>query len=510
LDESKCLREEWALKTLPRAVILKRFATDLRVLLRAIDFGIGARKIALVARLTTVFPVSPALHGRQRRGYNKSSHRFSFCEHSCAMENTPTEKPNVVIVGAGFGGLEAAKKLACENVRVTVIDRTNYHLFQPLLYQVATAALSPADIAAPVRAVLSKWKNVEVILAEVQSVDVDAKKIKTTDTEIGYDFLILATGARHSYFGHNEWEKLAPGLKSLEDAIELRRRLLMAFEYAEKVTDEGARKAAMTFVIIGGGPTGVEMAGAIAEIARYTLAKDFRHIDPSEARVILIEGDPRLLAAFPEDLSASALKQLVDLGVEVRTGTRATNLTEGGVQAGNEFIPCRVKIWAAGNNASFVGKTLGTPVDQVGRVMVNGDLTIPGHPEVQVIGDLANFSHQTGQPLPGVSPVAMQQGRHAARNILAMIEGRRPQHFRYWDKGSMATIGRNKAVADLNLVHLSGLPAWLVWLFVHIIFLVGFRNRLAVLFQWAWAYFTFNKGARLITRNFQAEQRPPA
>ena len=426
------------------------------------------------------------------------------------MENAPTEKPDVVIVGAGFGGLEAAKKLACQDVSVTVIDRTNYHLFQPLLYQVATAALSPADIAAPVRAILSKCKNLEVILAEVQSVDVAAKKIKTTDMEIPYDFLILATGARHSYFGHNEWEKLAPGLKSLEDAIELRRRLLMAFEYAEKVTDEAARKTAMTFVIIGGGPTGVEMAGAIAEIARYTLAKDFRHIDPSQARVILIEGEPRLLASFPEDLSASAMKQLVDLGVEVRTGARATNLTEAGLQVGDEFIPCRVKVWAAGNNASFVGKTLGVPVDRVGRVMVNDDLTIPGHPEVQVIGDLANFSHQTGQPLPGVSPVAMQQGRHAARNILRMIQNRKPQRFRYWNKGSMATIGRNKAVADLNLIHLSGLPAWLVWLFVHIIFLVGFRNRLAVLFQWGWAYFTFNAGARLITRNFQSEMRPPA
>jgi NADH dehydrogenase len=426
------------------------------------------------------------------------------------MENAPTEKPHVVIVGAGFGGLAAAKKLARQDVSVTVIDRTNYHLFQPLLYQVATAALSPADIAAPVRAILSKSKNLEVILAEVQSVDVAAKKIKTTDMEIPYDFLILATGARHSYFGHNEWEKLAPGLKSLEDAIELRRRLLMAFEYAEKVTDEAARKTAMTFVIIGGGPTGVEMAGAIAEIARYTLAKDFRHIDPSQARVILIEGEPRLLASFPEDLSASAMKQLVDLGVEVRTGARATNLTEAGLQVGDEFIPCRVKVWAAGNNASFVGKTLGVPVDRVGRVMVNDDLTIPGHPEVQVIGDLANFSHQTGQPLPGVSPVAMQQGRHAARNILRMIQNRKPQRFRYWNKGSMATIGRNKAVADLNLIHLSGLPAWLVWLFVHIIFLVGFRNRLAVLFQWGWAYFTFNAGARLITRNFQSEMRPPA
>src|SRR5213080_1096501 len=419
-------------------------------------------------------------------------------------------KPHVVIIGAGFGGLEAAKKLACKDVRVTVIDRTNYHLFQPLLYQVATAALSPADIAAPIRGILSKCGNIDVILAEVESVDTEAKKVKTVDLQIDYDYLILATGARHSYFGHSEWEKLAPGLKSLEDAVELRRRILMAFEYAEKTTDEAARKAAMTFVIIGGGPTGVELAGAIAEISRHTLARDFRHINPSQARVILIEGESRLLAAFPEDLSASALKQLVDLGVEVRTATRATNLTEAGVQVGNEFIPCRVKIWAAGNDASFVGKTLGAAVDRVGRVLVNDDLTIPGHPEIQVIGDLANFSHQTGQPLPGVSPVAMQQGRHAARNILAMIEGRKPQSFRYWDKGSMATIGRNKAVADLHLLHLSGIPAWLAWLFVHIIFLVGFRNRIAVLFQWAWAYLTFNAGARLITRNFQSETRPPA
>src|SRR5438876_6749753 len=301
-------------------------------------------------------------------------------------------KPHVVIIGAGFGGLEAAKKLSGEDVRVTVIDRTNYHLFQPLLYQVATAALSPADIAAPVRAVLSKCKNMEVILAEVQSVDVAAKKIKTTDMEIPYDFLILATGARHSYFGHDEWEKLAPGLKSLEDAIELRRRLLMAFEYAEKITDEAARKAAITFVIIGGGPTGVEMAGAIAEIARYTLAKDFRHIDPSQARIILVEGEPRVLGAFPEDLSASALKQLADLGVEVRLGVHAANLTEAGLNIGDEFIPCRVKIWAAGNNASFIGQTLAAPIDPVGRVVVNNDLTIPGHPDIQVLGDLAHFS----------------------------------------------------------------------------------------------------------------------
>jgi len=426
------------------------------------------------------------------------------------MEKAHKRQPQVIIIGAGFGGLEAAKKLACKDVRLTVIDRTNYHLFQPLLYQVATAALSPADIAAPIRGILSKCKNVEVVLAEVESVDVETRKVKTKDQVFEYDYLILATGARHSYFGHDEWEKLAPGLKSLEDAVELRRRILLAFEFAERTTDEAARKAAMTFVVIGGGPTGVEMAGAIAEISRYTLAKDFRSIDPSEARVILIEGTPRLLAAYPPDLSERARKQLIALGVDVRTGARVTDITESGVKLDGEFIPCRVKIWAAGNNASFVGKTLIASVDRVGRVIVNDDLTIPGHPEVQVIGDLANFSHQTGEPLPGVSPVAMQQGRQAARNILRMIRGGKPQPFRYFDKGSMATIGRNKAVADLKFFHLSGLFAWLAWLFVHIIFLVGFRNRLLVLIQWAWAYLTFDKGARLITRNFQSEHRPPA
>ena len=426
------------------------------------------------------------------------------------METGTTSRPHVIIVGGGFGGLEAAKKLACEDVRVTLVDRTNYHLFQPLLYQVATAALSPADIASPLRAILSECKNMEIIMAEVTGIDVQGRKLQLTDGELAYDYLILATGARHSYFGHPEWEKLAPGLKSLEDAVEIRRRILMAYEYAEKITDPAARKAAMTFAVIGGGPTGVEMAGAIAEIARYTLASDFRHINPSDTRVVLIEGEPRVLAAFPEDLRESATKQLLDLGVEIHTGVHATNLSEAGLQVGDEFIPCRVKVWAAGNTASFLGRSLGAAVDRSGRVMVNDDLTIPDHPEVQVIGDLANFPHQTGRPLPGVSPVAMQQGRHAARNILAMIEGRKPQRFWYFDKGSMATIGRNKAVADLRLVHFSGLPAWLAWLFIHVIFLVGFRNRLAVLFQWAWAYFTFNKGARLITRNFQAEQRPPA
>ena len=425
------------------------------------------------------------------------------------MENQ-TQRPHVVIIGGGFGGLEAAKMLGSQPVRRTVIDRTNYHLFQPLLYQVATAALSPADIAAPIRAVLTKHDNIEVMLAEVKRIDADARTVSTGDREIPYDYLIVATGSRHSYFGNDQWEKLAPGLKSLEDAVEIRRRLLLAFEYAEKIEDEVARKAAMTFAIVGGGPTGVEMAGAIAEIARYTLAKDFKHIDPSDARVILIEGNERVLSGFPEDLSASALRQLKELGVEVFTGARATNLTEEGLEVNGQFIPCRVKIWAAGNNASGLGKCFNVPLDRAGRVLVNDDLTVPDHPEVQVIGDLANFPHQTGQPLPGVSPVAMQQGRHAARNILAMLDGRKPQRFWYWDKGSMATIGRNKAVADLHYMHLTRLPAWLAWLFVHVIFLVGFRNRVAVLLQWAWAYVTFNKGARLITRNFQAEHRPPA
>ena len=425
------------------------------------------------------------------------------------METQAPAAPRVVIIGAGFGGLEAAKHLGGKPVCVTVIDRTNYHLFQPLLYQVATAALSPADIAAPVRGILGRYENIDVVLAEAQAVDVQARLVRTTEREIPYDYLILATGSRHSYFGHDEWETLAPGLKSLEDAIEVRRRILMAFEFAEKTQDPQARAAAMNFVIIGGGPTGVEMAGAIAEIARETLAKDFRHIDPSTARVILVEGDNRVLSAFPEDLSASALKQLQELGVEVITGTHATNLTENGLEVAGKFIPCRVKIWAAGNTASFVGKTLGVPVDRAGRVIVEDDLTIPGHPEVQVIGDLANFtSAKDGKPLPGVSPVAIQQGRHAARNILHMIEGAKAQRFYYWDKGSMATIGRNRAVADLNVVHFSGLPAWLAWLFIHVLYLVGFRNRIAVLFQWAWAYITFNKGARLITRNFQAEHRP--
>lgn len=425
------------------------------------------------------------------------------------MEEPAAPLPHVIIVGAGFGGLEAAKRLGNQPVRVTVLDRTNYHLFQPLLYQVATAALSPADIAEPTRAILNDYRNIEVLLAEVRSVDPTAKTVNIGDHELAYDYLILATGARHSYFGHDEWEKLAPGLKSLEDAVEIRRRILLAFEFAERTTDPELKRAAMTFVVIGGGPTGVEMAGAIAEIARHTLAKDFRQIDPSSARVILIEGEPRVLAGFAADLSASALRQLQELGVEVRTGVHAKNLTENGLEVGDEFIPARVKIWAAGNIASPIATTLGVPLDRARRIIVNADLTVPGHPEVQVIGDLANFSHQGGKPLPGVSPVAIQQGRHAARNVLWMAQGLQPRRFWYWDKGTLATIGRNRAVGDLNFFHLTGFPAWLAWLFVHVFFLIGFRNRIAVVFNWAWSYFSFNKGARLITRNFQAETRPP-
>ena len=416
------------------------------------------------------------------------------------MENAPARKPHVLIVGAGFGGLEAAKLLSDERVRMTVIDRTNHHLFQPLLYQIATAALSPADIAAPIRGILGRCRNTEVILAEVKSVNVEARTVSTGEREIGYDYLILATGSRHSYFGHDEWEKLAPGLKSLEDAIEIRRRLLMAFEYAEKISDEAAKKAAMTFVVIGGGPTGVEMAGAIAEIARYTLDKDFKHIDPSSARVVLVEGDKRVLSSFPEDLSAKALEQLKELGVEVHTGIHAKDLTEEGLQVGEEFIPCRVKIWAAGNTASFVGKTTGAPVDKAGRVIVNEDLTIPGHPEVFVIGDLAAKEQHDGSFVPGVAPAAIQEGQHTAYNLDRAVAGQPLRAFRYRDKGSLATIGRAAAVANFGgRVKFGGFVAWMAWLVIHIFFLIGFRNRFLVITQWAWAYLTYQRGARLIT-----------
>ncbi|MEP6672302.1 MAG: NAD(P)/FAD-dependent oxidoreductase [Chthoniobacter sp.] len=406
--------------------------------------------------------------------------------------------PRVVVIGGGFGGLEAAKALRKTNVRVTLLDRQNHHLFQPLLYQVATAALSPADIAEPLRHILRKQDNTEVIMGEAQRVDVDRKRVVTTDGEIDYDFLILATGARHSYFGHDKWEKFAPGLKSLDDALEIRRRMLLAFEIAEKTDDDDERRAAMTFVVVGGGPTGMEMAGAIAEIARVTLVKDFRHIDSSQARVLLLENAPRVIPQFASDLSESARRQLFDVGVEVRLRTLVEKINEEGVTLkGGEKIPARTVIWAAGNAASPLGATLGVPLDKQGRVIVKEDCSIPGYRDVFVIGDLAHFGGET--PLPGLSPVAMQQGRHVARQIKILLAGGWTQRFDYFDKGTMATIGRNKAVVDAGFLHISGWLAWLAWLFVHILFLIGFRNRLLVFMNWAYAYFTYGRGARLIT-----------
>jgi NADH dehydrogenase len=408
--------------------------------------------------------------------------------------------PRVIIIGGGFGGLETARALRNAGVRVLLLDRQNHHLFQPLLYQVATAALSPADIAEPLRHILRQQGNTEVILTEALRIDTAAKKVITADGEVDYDYLVIAAGARHSYFGHDEWEKLAPGLKSLDDALEIRRRMLMSFEIAEKTDDPATREAAMTFVVVGAGPTGVEMAGAISEIARVTLVKDFRRIDPSQARVILLDFAPRVLPTFHPDLSESARQQLQHIGVEVRLGTAVEQLSEQGVQLkGGEKIAARTLIWAAGNAASPLGASLGVPLDKQGRVIVNDDLSIPGHKEVFVIGDLAHFAVGGEPPLPGLSPVAMQQGQHVAKNIVQLLSGGWTQRFSYFDKGTMATIGRHAAVADAGFIRFSGLPAWLAWLFVHLIFLVGFRNKLMVLFSWAYAYLTYGRGARLIT-----------
>jgi NADH dehydrogenase len=414
--------------------------------------------------------------------------------------------PKVVIVGGGFGGLYAAKELAEKNVRLTLVDRTNHHLFQPLLYQVATAGLSPADIAQPIRHILKEAKNTEVVMAEVDRIDPQSKQVHTTKGLIfSYDYLIVAAGARHSYFGHDEWERFAPGLKNLADALELRRRILQAFEAAEIANSEEERRAALTFIVVGAGPTGVEMAGAVAELARHTLAEDFRRIDPRATRVLLVEGVARVLPAFREDLSRSALKQLQSMGIEVRTGTMVKEVTNHGVTVNGEFIPCRTVIWAAGNAAAPIGKSLSAETDRAGRVIVNEDLTVPGHPEVFAIGDMACFKHQTGEPLPALSPVAMQMGRHAAKNILSRLQGQQLAAFHYFDKGTMATIGRNKAVADLKFVRFGGYLAWLSWLFVHLIFLIGLRNRLLVFFQWTWAYLTYGRGARLIYGTFKPQ-----
>ena len=412
--------------------------------------------------------------------------------------------PRVVIVGGGFGGLYTAKELAGKEVAVTVIDRTNHHLFQPLLYQVATAGLSPADIAQPIRHILKDAKNIDVVMGEVDRIDPHLRQVHTTmNLTYPYDYLVVAAGARHSYFGHDEWEGLAPGLKNLEDALELRRRILNAFEAAEMASSEEDRRAALTFVVVGAGPTGVEMAGAVAELARRTLAEDFRRIDPRATRVLLFEGGPRILPAFREGLSRSALKQLESMAIEVRTGAMVKDVTNQGVRVNEEFISCRTVIWAAGNVAAPIGKSLGAETDRAGRVLVNEDLSVAGHPEIFAIGDMAFFKYQTGQPLPALSPVAMQMGRHAAKNILSLMQGRKPASFRYFDKGTMATIGRNKAIADLKFVRFGGYFAWLSWLFVHLIFLIGLRNRLLVFFQWTWAYFTFGRGARLIYGTFR-------
>jgi NADH dehydrogenase len=420
----------------------------------------------------------------------------------------------VVIVGGGFGGLEAARNLKDAPVQVTVIDRRNFHLFQPLLYQVATGGLSPANIASPLRALLKRQKNTSVVLGEVTGINTARREVHTPEGPLPYDSLIVATGVRHQYFGHAEWERFAPGLKTIEDATAIRRRVLMAFEAAERETDPDAVRAWLTFVVIGGGPTGVEMAGAIAEIARYTLRGNFRRIDPAQARVVLVERMDRVLPAYPPGLSRRAGRSLEKFGVELHTQRAVMDIAEDRVtlaraddESATETVPTHTVIWAAGVQGSPLGADLseatGARLDRFGRVIVNPDLTLPGHPEIFVIGDLANFTHQTGEPLPGVAQVAIQQGRHAARLIQARLRSEAnaasPQAFDYTDLGSMATIGRASAVADLRIVRLAGFLGWLAWLFVHLIRLVYFQNRILVLFQWAWNYFTRNRAARLIT-----------
>jgi NADH dehydrogenase len=409
----------------------------------------------------------------------------------------------VLIVGGGFGGLYAARAFKGAAVAVTIVDRRNHHVFQPLLYQVAMAGLSPGDIASPIRWILRRQRNVEVLLAEARGVDLPGNRLLLADGDLSYDFLIVATGATHAYFGHDEWRKLAPGLKTIEDALEIRRRVLLAFERAERQADSDGRRALLTFVVIGGGPTGVEMAGALAEISRQSLARDFRHFDPGSARIVLLEGGPFILAAFPEHLRAAAHRDLERLGVEVRTNSVVTKVAPGVVSIGAESIACETVLWAAGVAASPLGAALGVPVDHAGRVRVSPDLTIPGAPNVFVIGDLASLTGADGRPLPGVAQVAIQMGRHAARNILRAIEKQPLRPFAYRDLGNMATIGRASAIADFGRFTLTGWFAWLAWLFVHIMNLIGFRNRLVVLVQWAWAYFSYQRAIRLITGNVE-------
>jgi NADH:ubiquinone reductase (H+-translocating) len=407
--------------------------------------------------------------------------------------------PHVVIIGGGFGGLYAAQALKRVPVRVTVVDRRNHHVFQPLLYQVATAALSPGDIASPIRWILRRQRNAEVLLADVVAIDPSASRLTLADGVLEYDFLIVAAGATHAYFGHDEWRTNAPGLKTLEDALEIRRRVLMAFERAEREPDDERRRALLTFAVIGGGPTGVEMAGALAEISRQSLARDFRHFDPSSARILLLEAGPAILPTFPEPLREAARKDLIRLGVNVRTGQPVTSVRTGSVQVGGETIGAETVVWAAGVAASPLGRALGLPVDRAGRVRIDQDLTLPGHKNVFVIGDLASLNGANGKPLPGVAQVAIQMGKHAARNVERAIEHQPYAPFHYRDLGNMATIGRGSAVADFGWMRLKGFVGWLAWAFVHILNLIGFRNRLVVFVQWGWAFFTFQRSVRLIT-----------
>src|SRR6266568_4572245 len=415
---------------------------------------------------------------------------------------TPSNRPRVIVVGAGFGGLHAAKALRHLPVDITVLDRRNHHTFQPLLYQVALAVLSPADIAQPIRGILHKQTNTQVLMDEVTGIDIEQRQVALgSGANLPYDYLVLATGATHSYFGHDEWASLAPGLKSIEDATEIRRRVLLAFELAERQMQEHGWHPPLNFVVIGGGPTGVELAGAISDIAKLYMRHDFRHIDPSKARVVLMDGGPRVLASYPEDLSIKAENELRTLGVEVHTNSQVTGIGPGWVEANNQRIDSAVTLWAAGVQASPLGKMLGAPMDRRGCVIVDSQLNPPGLPEVFVIGDLAHFE-QDGRQVPGVAQPAMQMGDHVAKIITADFARQRRPAFRYFDKGDMATIGRMAAVAKVEWpfkAHMSGLFAWLTWITVHMFFLIGFRNRISVFAAWVWTYFTFTRGARLIT-----------
>jgi NADH dehydrogenase len=417
--------------------------------------------------------------------------------------------PQVLILGSGFGGLEAGKVLRGKPVGVTILDRHNYHLFQPLLYQVATATLSPGDIASPIRWIFRRAANVRVLLGEATAIDAANRRVQLADgAALDYDFLIVATGASHTYFGHDEWGQHAPGLKTLEDALHIRRRILLAFERAEREPDPARRQELLTFVLVGGGPTGVELAGTLAEIARHTLRREFRSIDPSQARIILVEAGPTILSAFPEGLRNAARASLRRLRVEVREGIAVTGVDKGGVTLGTERISAATVLWTAGVAASPLVRSLGAPMDRAGRVLVQPDLSVPGHPEVFVVGDAASYLDDKGKPLPGVAQVAMQQATHAARGILGRLEGSPSKPFVYRDLGNMAIVGRGAAVADLGWIRFSGVTAWFSWLFLHIVQLIGFRNRLLVLVQWAVAFVTFQRSVRLITNDEDRSGRP--